>query len=499
MKGLRTASLLLAAIAFCFVSLSASPYLALASGSTYYLDSVNGNDANSGTSPSAAWQTPQKAASTILSGDTVILASGIYQPPGVFNFGPAGTPGNLTTFKAASGARPIFTSPSNYPPVIGMLDYVRLDGLWFGGLRNVTVDQGIRPGGSPMGYGKEIINCTIFNFIEGISVGSAQYYLIQGNRFVNTGYTQFHHGVYLSGNGKNPRGAASTHVIVDNNILIGGEGFGIQDWHLGRDMILTRNFITQHTWGTVTDSSDHLIANNFTWKLKGGFGEQPYGVWVDSTHTIVFNNVAEVDGWLNDGFPGEPSNLFSNNAFSPGPYPNGVNFTPRGANIVMTTPGQEQAEYGISANDIDRAIAALQTSFAQSPNAILNDQTIEPNFAKLKLRIPQGSPLYMTGRNWFGTGPMNIGPDAPAPADQNGFWTAFRALGLRDWDRFGNCLNCSGTPTATPTSTPTRTATTAPPTNTSTNTPTNTPINTPTNTSTNTPNPSSHPCSTIWR
>ncbi len=46
-------------------------------GNVYYLDAVNGNDANSGTS-SSPWETMAKAQSSVANGDTVLLRSGDY-------------------------------------------------------------------------------------------------------------------------------------------------------------------------------------------------------------------------------------------------------------------------------------------------------------------------------------------------------------------------------------------------------------------------------------
>jgi hypothetical protein len=67
----------------------------------------------------------------------------------------------------------------------------------------------------------------------------------------------------------------------------------------------------------------------------------------------------------------------------------------------------------------------------------MTDQSIEANLTKLQFKIPQGSPLYQTGLAWFGQ-KINLGPDAPAPGDWNAFWTAFRGIGLRDWNQAGN-------------------------------------------------------------
>jgi hypothetical protein len=53
------------------------PQRALAVGTTYYVDSVNGNDSNAGTSSGSAWKTLDKVNSTsFTAGDTILLAAG---------------------------------------------------------------------------------------------------------------------------------------------------------------------------------------------------------------------------------------------------------------------------------------------------------------------------------------------------------------------------------------------------------------------------------------
>lgn len=93
------------------------------------------------------------------------------------------------------------------------------------------------------------------------------------------------HGIYLSGADRRGDGQ-SNHIIVDNNILIGGEGYGIHSWHTMRDAIYTRNFVAAHHWGSVLDGSDHLEANNFFWKETGSPDFPPWGPWVPGSNSI---------------------------------------------------------------------------------------------------------------------------------------------------------------------------------------------------------------------
>ena len=115
----------------------------------------------------------------------------------------------------------------------------------------------------------------------------------------------------------------------------------------------------------------------------------------------------------------------------------------RDKNPVILTPGEELDQLGVSEADIDDAISALDTAFSQPVADIFTDTTIEPAFTTLQLTIPETSPLYQTGEDWFNhNGPLNIGTDAPAPTSMDDFWYAFRLNGLCDWDNYGIKVSC---------------------------------------------------------
>jgi len=59
----------------------------------YYVDSINGSDANSGTSESKPWRTIQHAADTVAAGDTIYIRGGTYyQRVNLFNRDNSGGP-----------------------------------------------------------------------------------------------------------------------------------------------------------------------------------------------------------------------------------------------------------------------------------------------------------------------------------------------------------------------------------------------------------------------
>jgi len=110
---------------------------------TFYVDGTKGHDDAAG-SADAPWATVEHAIKSIKAGDTVVVSAGLYRIAAPFQFGPPGTGHDaITTFCAATGARVLFTSPTGEPPnEVQLHDYVRLEGLWFGGTRVPDKEQG---------------------------------------------------------------------------------------------------------------------------------------------------------------------------------------------------------------------------------------------------------------------------------------------------------------------------------------------------------------------
>ncbi len=394
----------------------------------FHVDGTNGDDGNVG-SRNRPWRTLEHALENIRGGDVVEIAGGIYRMP-LIRFGPAGEgPDRMTVFQAAPGERVIFTAPDDTPPQVHVADYVKLEGLWLGGRWKDENSGGFFVGGSPQGYGKQLVNNTLFGYSE-LSQGSVEYMLYQGNRFVLTGKGRFSHSIYLSGG--YTVGSMAQHVIVDNNIFVGGEGYAIHGWHNAHNIIATRNFVSGHYWGLVMDGSDHIVANNMFWRQTGQPGrEGPFNAWLPGSNILTLNNIfTHAPGIIATG----ANVTIRDNAF--------LNSTPVGQGAVVLQPGQETQALGISTAAIDGAIATLEQAFSQPVEAIYQDPSIEPAFALLRLTIPEDSPLFRRGEPWFAPGKVtNIGPDTPAPKDVEAFWTAFRAQGLREFDRFGQVVD----------------------------------------------------------
>ncbi|WP_030441227.1 RICIN domain-containing protein [Actinoplanes subtropicus] len=108
---------LAASVAAATVLLPATP--AFAAATNYYVDPVNGNDSNSGTSTAAAFRTIQAAQTAVrgvnanMSGDIVVnLRGGTYSLTGPIAFGTSdsGTNGHNVIYQAYNGENPVVTS-----------------------------------------------------------------------------------------------------------------------------------------------------------------------------------------------------------------------------------------------------------------------------------------------------------------------------------------------------------------------------------------------------
>lgn len=95
-------------VTLCMIASIGLPSSVSAAGTTYYVDSVNGNDANTGTSTLAAWKTLSKVNATVFNpGDTILFKTG-----GVWNgqLSPqgSGTSGNpIVIDMYGTGSKPI--------------------------------------------------------------------------------------------------------------------------------------------------------------------------------------------------------------------------------------------------------------------------------------------------------------------------------------------------------------------------------------------------------
>ena len=148
---------------------------------TYYVAS-NGSDANDGRSRVTPWESVNKAASTMVAGDQVFVASGSYDA--VVNVTTSGTATYPITFEAESGANPVvqgFQIVANYIKVVGF---------------EITNHNRT----APAGYG---------------------IYLVGSNVYIGSNYIHdlYFEGLMISGDGDPDSSRSSNNTVVNNRFL----------------------------------------------------------------------------------------------------------------------------------------------------------------------------------------------------------------------------------------------------------------------------------------
>jgi hypothetical protein len=98
-------------------------------GTVYYIDATNGNDSANGTTLSTAWQTINKANSTLQAGDTVYIRAGSYTN-GVVPSRTGTSEANRITYSNYNGEK-VAVSNSTYAVFINGKSYITITGLDF--------------------------------------------------------------------------------------------------------------------------------------------------------------------------------------------------------------------------------------------------------------------------------------------------------------------------------------------------------------------------------
>lgn len=398
----------------------------LARADQYYL-APDGDDGNPGTIDQP-WKTVAKASSTIVAGDEVILRGGIYLEDAYW-LSAAGQSERRTVFRAMDGERPVLTRADGHAPVVNVGDTnFRVEGLWMGGqwTHDEGVDTAVFLGGAVMGRGVEFVNNTVFGYQNGISAGSSENLLVQGNRIIHCGNGTHQHGIYVSG-GYSPN-LLSQHIIVDNNVFVGGQGYAIHGWHHNHSDIITRNFVSSYWYGLVIDGHDHLVANNVIWARPDAL----YGQWgggfvcLAAEESVFVNNIlGETEVVINSTVT---TNLVSHNAVVQGAWVQAAceNMYDWREGTASMYPEWEAV--------LDQAVTNIDTLFSQDLQTILANPDLESWFDALSA-VPIAAP-------GFDVGLQPAGEDVVVGRGINigDFWTAFDRMGLQHYDKYGNAI-----------------------------------------------------------
>jgi hypothetical protein len=248
--------------------------------STLYV-STSGNDNNPGTATSP-WRTLQKAANTVVAGDTVMVAPGNYTG---FDLRRDGTAALPITFRADAGVV-INAANSRTPDGINLegADYIVIEGFELRGLpragvRSVTVT--IRN------------NLADSNGRWGIFTGFSDDLLIENNV---TSRSVAEHGIYVSNSGDRP--------VIRNNVSFLNHGAGI---HMNGDL-------SQGGDGLISGA---LVERNTIYEngLGGGSAINADGVQNSrfQNNLIYDNHASGISLFRIDGAAGSSGNVVVNN------------------------------------------------------------------------------------------------------------------------------------------------------------------------------------------
>jgi hypothetical protein len=307
--------------------LTASPEL---STEIRYYVSVNGSDFSAGTSRDQAWRTIQKAASTMIAGDSVTVLAGTYDER--VNISVSGSPGTTITYEAEGQViHKGFTVRA---------DYITIRGFEVTDTPDHPVDG--------IGFFVEGSHCIIEdNYVHDATRGGILIYAEPGEEFLRTDslvqnnrlYRNAMYGIQVSGRSHLVVGNDVSHTIQYhpkwNNPPEGVDADGMR--FFGSGHIFRNNYIHDITfddpenidphidcWQTWTDRShevarDILFESNICENLEfkssseNGFGFKLAG---GANNLTIRNNIIKAFGGLRINGTGTASHLFVyNNLF----------------------------------------------------------------------------------------------------------------------------------------------------------------------------------------
>lgn len=238
-------------------------YPAAAYSATYYV-STTGSDLNPGTLIQP-WRTVQKAASTVVAGDTAYVRRGTYNEY-MIRFAHSGSNGSPITIKGYPGETAVidggFTSAAGRRPVfdIDFVDYITLEGLTIrrGDIANIFVAY------NGTATGITIKDCELQDFVAND----------------NSGY------IYLD--------SGADKITIERNLMYGiqgsnGNAAGIIIFNVG-DLYIRNNNIHSSGAGiyykhSLNNESTTIIENNLLYDFAR------WGIRASKKDTIIRNNI----------------------------------------------------------------------------------------------------------------------------------------------------------------------------------------------------------------
>ncbi|WP_297906684.1 hypothetical protein [Thiomonas sp.] len=294
-------------------------------GTTYYV-STTGSDSNNGLSPQTAFATPQKAASVVQAGDTVLIAAGTYRSTIKMTNYASGTAGKPITF-GSDGSGPVIidgSTPVNgwtqvngsvwratasFTPVAVVVNQVPLS--------QVGSASAVTPGSNAWSLSGNTITADFGNSSPGQSDivvpsndGSQQVVF-----FFNNDYLVFN-GLTVRGSGAAGIWGYGSHITVQNCLLEfnakAGLNFMANALNANTDNQALYNFVYQNVLLNWPRGNNQFAQDGGGWSGGLGFTDSLNGV---ARGNVVFDNGGEgiISYGSNSGGPATGGTLFEQN------------------------------------------------------------------------------------------------------------------------------------------------------------------------------------------
>lgn len=252
----------------------------------YYVDGVHGSDTNPGTSVDRAWRTIQKAANTMVGGDTVYIRGGTYNERVTLEY-KSNSSGHYITFTAYPGEQPIIDGTGIDIDYGGGLfhvwetDYIHVEGLRL---------QNSNGAGIYIGQANRIVvarNYTYNTVKSGIGIWGSSNVVVEGNDIElacnsHPNYPATEENISIA--------SRSFNVVVSYNYVhkaanipdqyAGGEGINIKDG--SHDILVHHNIVH------LDERQDGKPSNRLAFGLDA---------WSSETYSVsFFDNIAYNNG-----------------------------------------------------------------------------------------------------------------------------------------------------------------------------------------------------------
>lgn len=398
------------------------------SGQTYYLNAVDGNDSNGGTSEAAAWASFSRALTKVTPGDTVLIMNGDYyermEPPWKnWQISSQGAEDEYITFRNYPGHTPTFWVDSWNGIELNNAAYLELDGLEIRGLPNPVQIIGL-PENHPVR--KSMADVAVPGnekwFGNGISVANV-------NRFIRI------RNCHIHGVGGNGIGMGGINILLIEDNLVWGNSHRSDAGNSGISVVNMKPLdIVPENYGVVIRGNvSHSNRNMMGFKFYGdgtritdGNGiildwmkNYPYSVLV--ANNIAFNNggrgvhayeTSNVDvihntTYYNNGTPSGVSAMTNDGEFNAtGPNLN-VNFH---NNIAVARPGRKAFSRGgtgsLSAAEVGEVTHNLWVS-PVAPSAWPTDSLVQGDNL-------EADPLFYSASVYPWLADFRLSPASPA-------------------------------------------------------------------------------------